>query len=239
MIIKWMKRLKWMRISKYAIIICLLLSLVFAGFTVYGANTGNFNIYVQATDVNLALYMDEDRDLQTRLSIPTLERMEDMTYSDLYVPNTYNALTTGLGCKNDEEHKMYLAFTFCLVNLSERAVDFDMELTVTETRDGIGGGEIMNAMRVLVFEDEDLAGGTIYAKPETDPDSETNLALNTNYSTEDFFSYVQVFNQTYYGMETNEEIKFTFVLWLEGWDNDCIDDIYGSKIKMRLDFYGR
>ena len=243
---RWLKRLKMMRISKYAIVICLLLSIVFAGFTVYGANTGNFNILVQESDVSLAVYMKDDKsDLGEHLSAPTIDDMYDTTYNRL--PQdiaTRGTPEKGLGAKNDR-YLSYLAFSVCIVNQSDRAVDFTAEMTVTDTGDGINGGKIIGAMRVALIEENDpLSAAKIYALPEA---NEENLAkLNSGleeygrYPSEtiDFLSDMQIFNETYHDLGVGAERKFTIVIWLEGCDVECEDAIFGAKIKMRLDFIG-
>ena len=239
MVIKWMKRLKWMRISKYAIIICLLLSLIFAGFTVYGAKTGNFNVYVQPSDVNIAIYMEEDKsDLGTHLSVPMLEDMEDCTYEWLNLPYYQNKILPGLGSKNDKSYREFMCFSFVLVNLSDRAVDYDMQLTVVKSRDGEGGGKVAEAMRILMFREDDFSGGKIYAMPEKSEEDKKQLTDNTDYETIDFISPVQIFATSDTGLVVGGEIKFTFVMWLEGWDVDCVDDLFKGRIQMRLDITG-
>lgn len=259
MVIKWMKRLKWMRISKYALIITLLLSLVFAGFTIYGARTGNFNIYLHADDVKLAIYMKEDKsDIGTHLSVPTLDEMDNTTFEDIAADYVRNKIMTGLGAKNDEDHKQYLAFSFALVNFSERMVNYDMELTVTKAREGYFGGEVIKALRVLVIKERNFQNGStyevlqtnaqkeqyfregaIYALSEESEESKKQLEENTNYTTTDFISEMQLFKQQEYDFEIAEEVKYTVVMWLEGWDAECINNLYGGKIKMRLDITGR
>lgn len=242
-----MKRLKLLRISKYAIIICLLLSIIFAGFTVYGANTGNFNVYVQESDVNLAVYMTDDKsDMSAHLTVPTLDEMFDCTYAFLPTDiSTQGSEERGLGSKNDRDNH-YLAFSVMLVNLSERGVDYGMALTVTETRTGSGGGEVLNAMRVAVIEgDNPLNTAKIYAKPETSEENEAHLQSELDIvghypsETVDFKSDVQIFDEFYYDLAEDGEVKYTIVIWLEGCDKECVNDLFGSKIKMRLDFTGR
>lgn len=259
MIIKWMKRLKWMRISKYVLVITLLMSLVFCGFTVYGARTGNFNIYLHASDVQLAIYMKEDKsDLGTHFSVPTLDQMDDTTFEDLAAPHIRDKIMSGLGSKNDDVSQQYLCFSFVLVNFSDRMVDYDMELSIVQSKAGIEGTKVEEAMRVLVIKEEGyqngpiyeslesdfdksqlFRSGTIYAQPEKSEENKKKLEENTDYTTEDFLSGTQIFRQNGYGFEPNTEIKFTFVFWLEGWDVDCVNSLLGGKIKMRLDITGR
>lgn len=259
MIVQWLKRLKWMRISKYAIIITLLLSLVFAGFTVYGARIGNFNIYVDGNDLGFAIYMKEDKsDLGTHLSVPMLDDMTDTTFEDIAAQYVRDSIVNGLGPKNDEEHKRYLAFSFVLVNLSDRMVNYDFELTVIASEDGVGGKKVESAMRILLLrewkydegptyealeteaeKDRFFRDGKIYALAEETEDAKDQLKEFTNYETEDFISAVQLLKITETDFEASSEVKYTVVMWLEGWDVDCANAIMGGRIKMRLDITGR
>lgn len=259
MVIKWMKRLKWMRISKYALIITLLLSLVFAGFTVYGARVGNFTIYLHADDVQLAIYMKEDMsDLGTRLTVPTLEEMDNTTFEDISTLYHRNKIMSGLGSKNDLDHQQYLAFSFVLKNFSERMVNYDMELTVVKAKDGFDGGDVTSVIRVLVIKEWDYHLGStyfafdsdddreqfyresnIYALPETSEENKNRLEEYTDYKTIDFISPYQLLKEQEYDFEPNAEVKYTIVMWLEGWDAECVNALYGGKIKMRLDITGR
>lgn len=263
MVIKWMKRLKWMRISKYALIITLLLSLVFAGFTVYGAKTGNFNIFLRGDDVFLSIYMKEDRsDEGDHLTVPTLDDMDNTTFSHL-VNLRRNEIVPGLGPKNDEFSQQFLCFSFVLVNQSDIMVNYDMQLIITDSRRGSYGGRVVSALRVLVFEEKDYVNGEpseyetlrteeeqkeffqsgeIYALAETEEEKallqerleEKYLA----YDTKDFISETQIFWEKRLDFAAKAEIKYTFVMWLEGCDKDCVNDLYGGKIKMRLDIHG-
>ena len=259
MIKSWMKRLMMMRISKYILIITLSASLVFAGFTVYGARIGNFNIYTNGSDVQLALYMKEDKsDLGSHLSVPVLDNMKDTTFEDIASKDVRRQIMSGLGPKNDNVHNQYLAFSVVLVNRSERMVNYDVELTVIASSEGRGGRRVEAAMRVLIVTERGYNNGSIYESLETDEEREEffrnakiyalaeeseeakeHLKENTYYETQDFISDIQLLHQDEYDLEIEEEVKYTVLIWLEGWDDDCIDDLYGGKIKMRLDFRGR
>lgn len=57
---KWLKRLQMMRISKIVIAVSLALSVIFAGFTIYGNKVGNFIINVSNDGAHIAATMKED-----------------------------------------------------------------------------------------------------------------------------------------------------------------------------------
>ena len=259
MVKSWIKRLMMMRISKYVLIITLSASLVFAGFTVYGARIGNFNIYMKEGDVRLALYMKEDKsDLGTHLSVPVLDGMKDTTFEDIAAQNIRSQIMHGLGPKNDNVHSQYLAFSVVLINLSDKMVNYTVDLTVVGSSEGRGGKIVESAMRVFVIaergyekgsvydslatdaeKEEYFRNGRIYALPEATEENRQRLEENTHYQTEDFISEVQIFHQEEFDLEINEEVKYTVLMWLEGWDADCMNDLFGGRIKMRMDFAGQ
>lgn len=244
---KWSKRLKLMRISKYAIVICLLLSIVFAGFTIYGINAGNFNVYITESDVDLAVYMQDDKsDISAHMSIETLDYMYDATYAEL--PQNIAATGSpekGLGIKNDKINNSYNAFSLCLVNRSERAVDYSMSLIVTDSRAGYEGGNAVNAMRVaVIYGNNPLETAKLYAAEEATEENAARLAAALKeygeYPSQTIYfkSEELIFEEMHYGLEAGGEVKYTFVFWLEGCDEDCVDNLIGGKLKMRLDFRG-
>ena len=81
---KWLKRLQMMRISKIVIAVSLALSVIFAGFTIYGNKVGNFIINVSNDGAHIAATMKEDlSDLSSRLSVSGLEGQGATTYEDI------------------------------------------------------------------------------------------------------------------------------------------------------------
>ena len=37
--------------------------------------------------------------------------------------------------------------------------------------------------------------------------------------------------------QPEDKVKYTIVIWVEGWDMDCTDERLQDRIKMKLDFY--
>lgn len=126
---KWLKRLQMMRISKIVIAVSLALSVIFAGFTIYGNKVGNFIINVSNDGAHIAATMKEDlSDLSSRLSVSGLEGQGATTYED--IPRS---IARGIGNKSDTVYQTYMAFSFYLVNKTERSVDYDMSLNVVDS----------------------------------------------------------------------------------------------------------
>ena len=245
---RWPKRLKMMRISKFAIIICLLLAIVFAGFTVYGARTGNFVIFVQPEEgIDIQIYMKEDKsDIGTHLSVPTLKEWTNYTYGLL----RHRDLVSGLGPKNDDNHiggvyNRYMCFSFMIVNMGERDVDFLFEMTISDSERGSGGGDPIKAMRVNVIEEENkFEDGTVYAFAEETEEGRELLSKPNEvrgyipYETKDFITLTQVCSERFLDLKIGEERKFTVIIWLEGQDIECVDNLFGGRLQMRLDITG-
>lgn len=262
---KWVKRLKWLRISKVVIPIALAVSLIFAGFTVYGTEAENFVINAgNGSDVLLSLTYNRDLTEQTeRLVVPAGGSYGDATYipdKNLLYENGWKgtnlpddiALQDG---NNEHTHSVYdgssikfYSFSFYLVNNSERAVDVDMTCTIDEITPADSG--IDGAVRIMVIEGEALLSDnsyTVYKKAES---KETDAALaeriasenGTGYNVVNFASDTTVFSRSgltgYKNVSVGEAKRFTIVLWLEGWDLDCTNDILGGRIKMHIDFSG-
>lgn len=225
---KWQGRIKLQKVSKIAIAIALILLTVFAGFTIYGNKVGGFIIDVDNNEVSLALSEYENLDsLTTRISVPGMNDQKDATLTD--IPSD---ITVGMGSKNDRERKLYLAFSFYLVNESDFAVDYTMTMTIIDETLGTG-----NAIRVMIVENAD-SYGDIYARAEQSEFAAAQLKERSGYELKTFVSDVRVLEKPVSNFEAKGKIKYTVVIWLEGWDEECTNAIKGGKIKMRMTFTG-
>lgn len=259
---RWTKRLKWMRISRIVIPIALAISLVFAGFTVVAHEADNFVIRINnEEDVKLSLTLNRDLSEQTsRLVVPVGGYYEDVTYTPdkslLYDSARYYDNLPDDIAKHDGIHNVYwgqnelafYSFSFWLVNNSARAVDVDMRMNIEEITIGSNTSDmhIDQATRVMVVEGEPLlsdGGYTIYAKPEISEEEQTKLDNTTAYGkTVPFVSDLCIMEREgdlgYRDFAAGETKRFTIVIWLEGNDRECWDDILTESLKMSLDFIG-
>lgn len=237
---KWYRRLKWMRFSRVAIIVSLILTVVFAAFTVYGSNAGNFTVNTSQSTAMISLSMVEDRsDRSTRLTVDPPDHLSDHTLNRLQ-PSIIN----GIGNKSYASHNKYIAFSFYLINESGRDISYDMEMKITAMQKNIAG-----ALRVMVIEGDDVSlfPGRIYAMPETSVENEMILEEQKRlqgydtyeypYTTVDFVEERVVLQETVDNFLADNFTKYTIVLWLEGCDADCVDEIQGGGAKIELNFY--
>lgn len=245
---KWMERLKLMRVSKWAILILTIAIVIFTVVTIYGMNVGNFIISVKDMndrgDINLVLSQYEDYSAKTPLlSAQGLREQADATLSS--IPKK-EQLVKGIGPKNDDVYKRYMAFSFFLINQSEGMIDYDYTFYIKEDTTFV-----REVLRVWIIESnpgDKITHDSIYANPETDENQrlfEQSIGQYEVYypalfrsagqpltSTNDYEVCTQRRREFVQGAIT----KFTVVLWLEGHDPLCTDALIGSTLKCSMDF---
>lgn len=225
---KWITRLKLMRISKIAIVACLVFLVVFAGFTIYGNKVGNFVVAVKRDEVKLALSMREDlSDRSSRLATSGMDNQGAATYTD--IPRD---IAEGVGVKNDEKFRYYLAFGFYLINESDRAIDYRMSVDVKGAT-----GNVLEVVRLMIIEGDDVQRD-IYAKREEDAQTAADIADKAGYDSIDFESDERLCTRERYDLPAGGKVKYTVVMWLEGYDPLCTDDLIGARLKLQINFYG-
>lgn len=232
----WVNRIRLMQVSKIAIVVCVILSTVLAGFTIYGEKVGSFVIDTVEDSPNISIALSEYEDLshQTdRLAVKGLEDQRDTTFYDI----PYD-ISRGIGAKTDTDFRRYIAHSFYVVNNSTMAVDLFINMSITAIEK-----DVDSAVRVEIIYGDDYQG-SIYAKwqeeqdsegiwidklengervPEVDPDAGETVM---------FLSDSLVFQDTVNELQAGDALKITIVVWLEGWDTQCVDDIYGGAIRM-------
>ena len=123
-------------------------------------------------------------------------------------------------CDIDGEHngEDYIALTFYLKNVGAECVISDKIIINNCYRD------VDEAIRVLVYRNNDF---NQYAKLNKNGECE--------YNTIAFYSDNYVcYNENIVTM--NEVVKYTIVIWLEGDDPDCTDDLFGGHIDLSMEF---
>lgn len=167
--------------------------------------------------------------------------------------------------KQDGEHSIwessdrmsFFSFSFWLVNNSKRAVDVDWQMYIDSMTVGsnIQNFHIDDAVRVMVIEDEPLLSDNtyrIYKKAEKNQENEDllhnvydndgNRVGGIDYGTHNTYNFEEdcVFDRSgdlgIKNFEAGGTRRFTIVIWLEGWDVECVDIIRNESLKMSIDF---
>lgn len=151
----------------------------------------------------------------------------------------------------------FFSFSFYLVNNSNNAVDVDISIDIDEmiTSDNTENIHIDEAVRVMLIEgksllssDECKANSVIYKKKEISEQEEEELNGRIDYSSytiKNFETNRVMQNDDYYfpctlapaSVTDRSNVKrFTVIIWLEGWDRECIDAIFPESMKMSMTF---
>lgn len=198
---RWSKRLKWIKISKFVIPIALAISIVFAGFSVFATEAKNFVIDVNFDEnIKLSLTYNEDlTDLTDHLEVPVLGKYRDVTWTPDTDPDKYynsSAYSENLPddiAMHDGVHTVFsregvvsfFSFSFYLVNSSDNEVNVEISIDIDEvvTGNNAENVHIDDAVRVMLIEGKQLLSQTtnavIYKKDEINTVEEAELKERT------------------------------------------------------------
>lgn len=198
---------------------------------------GSFTISVKDYgDRNYALALSEtDAFLQTtsRLTAKEVKNINNITYTAL--PNDLNDVN---GAHNGEN---YLAYTFYVKNTGERVCRYRYSLGITQATLGID-----SAVRVRIYDTPDYyraeedtythSGSYVdYAKPKTGgnglPEVDPGDRTMVNFVSDEIVAEVQ--SELFH---PGDIAKITVVIWLEGEDPDCTDDVLGGHFRSDMQF---
>lgn len=204
-------------IGLLAIVLTVVVAIVYAASYFYN-QFGSFTVKVNKYDmVNQGLSLSETPDFDHTISVLKADIVYDMTnISGHDLPDNIDMVNGSHNGKN------YIAYTFYLINAGDDTLSYEEELTIENVTKGVD-----EAVRIAVFRD---GVKTVYGKTkssgtgiESDCDSEfATASIVLREITEEF--------------APRAKHKYTVVIWLEGNDPDCVNDIIGGTIKFRYDF---
>lgn len=179
---------------------------------------GSFTVKVSKYDmVNQGLTLSETPEYDHTVSL----LKADITYEMTNISG--NDLPANIDMINGSHNgKNYIAYTFYLINGGEDTISYEGQLYMENISKGID-----EAIRVAVYTNgEKMVYGKTKSNgsgPESDCDAEflsSTIVMRTNRS----------------GFEPRNKDKYTIVIWLEGNDPDCLDNIIGGTMKLGMDF---
>jgi hypothetical protein len=140
-----------------------------------------------------------------------------------------------------EEGMHFFAATFYIKNVSEELQTFAEAINLSESTRGME-----KALRVMVVRNDEM---TVYAKARADgkveevvpgrgftKEGEYSSDPNSVWLTEAFSSDGQVFLRTGQTLEPSEILRYTIIVWLEGWDEECVNSILGGTLRLEFHF---
>lgn len=194
------------------ILLVVLLYIIAALYSRYGSFTVTVNKF---DSLKYALTLSETEGFETGVSRLNCKASEQVTnISGKSLPDWLDNV--------DGEHngQNYVAYTFYCKNAGTETVSYVYELYVTNTTDNIE-----KAIRVRLYVNGEYED---YAYPRTDgvegPEPGTTAFLMGN----------TIVRREIRGFAPGDVTKYTVVIWLEGDDPDCLDNIIGGEFKVDM-----
>ncbi len=226
------KREALIRILTIILVILLLFLSVMFACSSYVNKAGDFTVTMDKDAYNMGIVLSETPDFKeaTRfLAGEQCENMEDCTFK--WLPADIDEID---GSHNRSNGQEFLAYTFYVKNAGQVDVNYDAQIILDSV--AMGADE---AMRVMVFKNGEP---TIYAKPQKGTTDKLEENKDTSgiiqYTVdENFVSNTKIMQTHAKEFNVGAVDKYTVVIWLEGWDPECVNKILGGEIKMSMSFW--
>lgn len=214
---KLKKEKKIKRIVRIALILLLFILIIF--YIVMGViyNHSNFSITLDRNlyySKGLIVYDDPDYKVyRSELYALSPETFDNISYR--WLPETINDSNGG-----SHNGTNYLAYTFYVENMGSEKADYYSEIVITDVIKNVD-----EAIRVRVYKN---GKETTYAKKSAKNEAE---AHTVPFLEDKLIALDHVEN-----FKPGDIDKYTIVLWLEGADPECNDNILGGEIKIMMNF---
>lgn len=212
------RRKKITRIIKISLLIFLLLLLLLyisIGIIYTG---GNFSITIDKSmylENKIIIYDDDNyKVFRTELLAPSIDRFDNI--SSKWLPE--DIANNDGGSHNGDN---YVAYTFYIENMGEITTDYWSEVVIDNVLKNLD-----EAIRIRIYKNGEYV---TYAKLGMDGNPEKN----TTPFLEDDDVIAREHVETFKPGDRN---KYTIVIWLEGTDPECTDNILGGEIKIHMAF---
>lgn len=207
------------------IILLLFLSILFACSS-YINKAGDFTVTMDKDAFNMGITLSETPDFKNPTRFLAGKKCADMRECTLdWLPEDIDSID---GTHNRSNGQEFLAYTFYVKNAGQVDVGYYASIKIDSAALGVD-----DAMRVMVFRNGEP---TIYAKPKKGTSSvlEDNAGyyeIDKNFVSDE---KVMSMNEKYFPVSDID--KYTVVIWLEGWDPECVDDIMQGEVKLSMNF---
>ena len=203
------------------LILVLLLYFIFFFYNIDGgegneADKGDFTIEVDkgSRDLLSICQYSDLKDPQISLPGTSVEDLWHCTRS--WIPSDVDQ--TSEGGDHSSTDPSYLAYTFYVLNSSDKDIKYDYSINFVEKE-----LDIDESARIMIYKNGEP---TVYGKsPNKDGSSLENGTIP-------FVSNTVYVNETNNSIKYKEADKYTVVIYLEGEDPECVNDILGSKLKV-------
>lgn len=203
------------RVIKMGLLILLLFfSLLYLVLYVVNSN-GYFTIKLDKNlkaERHILLSSDSEFSAETvEIKVKGLEYMDNITES--WIP-----MDEVIKKEGDNSSDNYIAYTYFIKNDGEQKTDYKSKIVIESVIKNVD-----DAVRVAVFTNGEKK---VYAKKAKNGKEEPNTIA--------FLSNHLIMEQERNGLEPGQMDRYTILVWLEGKDPECIDDIIGGEMKMSM-----
>lgn len=209
------RRKLFTRIVKMALLVLLLFfSILYLILYVVNSN-GYFTIKLDKnlkSERHILLSSDSEFSAETvEIKVKGLEYMDNITEG--WIP--FDSLISNEG---DNSEDNYIAYTFFVKNDGKDNVSYKTKIVIESVIKNVD-----EAVRVALYTNGEKK---VYAKKAKNGKAEPN--------TISFFSNHLIMQQDRDNIKSGEIDRYTVIVWLEGKDPECIDDIIGGEMKMSM-----
>ncbi len=209
------RRKLFTRIVKMGLLILLLFFSVLYLILYVVNSSGYFTIKLDKnlkSERHILLSSDSEFSAETvEIKVKGLEYMDNITEG--WIP--FDELTSKEGDNSDDN---YIAYTFFVKNDGNENVDYKSKIVIESVIKNVD-----EAVRVALYTNGERK---VYAKKAKDGNAEPN--------TISFLSNHLIMQQDRDNIKPGEIDRYTVIVWLEGKDPECIDDIIGGEMKMAM-----
>ena len=214
---KMKERDKKIRVVKIAILIMALFLIIIYFILRVFLETGDFTISLDqefAKSEGIIMYENSSNKVDRRiLKAQKVEFMDNISVK--WLPQDIDKIAEG--AHNGDN---YLAYTFYLENKGAETVNYWYEVKIDEVIKNVD-----EAVRIAIYRNGER---TIYAKPK----SRTGEAED---GTTKFYSASSVCVEPRRDFKPGDIDRFTIVIFIEGDDPECQDNLIGGEMKMHMD----
>ena len=203
----------------FMLVLIILMLLLLLAYFVVGIiyNSGNFSITLDGNlyfEKGLIIYDDFNYKVyRTELYAEAPKTFDNIYYK--WLPDDLHDFDGG-----SHNGKNYLAYTFYIENTGEQTSDYWTELVIDDVIKNVD-----DAVRIRVYRD---GQSVTYAKRSTNGAAEPD--------TVPFESDELIVREHIINFSPGSISKYTIVLWIEGSDPECTDNILGGEFKVHMDF---
>ena len=212
------KRKLFIKIVKIAFLLLLILISIIYLFLYIIYAGGRFTVSLDKNMSNRKnVFVSEDGNVKNKarkLSADTIEYMDNISIK--WLPDNIDTEKNG-GHNGDN----YIAYTFYVINSGKEKVNYWYEIDIDDTIKNVD-----EAIRIMIYRNGER---TVYAKKSKD----TGQAEP---GTKKFISSKIAVLEQRKNFKPSSKDRYTVVVWIEGDDPECKNDLLGGEIKLHMDF---